>query len=72
MLRTMVQLSLTWGLMALGSPPRVVMASLMAARSTTAGTPVKSCTPWHKTGQAQGRLMLGLDKPPLPFPPSAL
>ena len=26
-----------------GSPPRAVTASLMVARSTTQGTPVKSC-----------------------------
>jgi hypothetical protein len=31
------------GLIFSGSPPRVFMASRMAARSTTAGTPVKSC-----------------------------
>ena len=33
----------TSGLMAVGSPPIVARASRMAARSTTAGTPVKSC-----------------------------
>ena len=33
----------TSGLMAPGSPPIVARASRMAARSTTAGTPVKSC-----------------------------
>ena len=33
----------TSGLILLGSPPRSAMASRMAARSTTAGTPVKSC-----------------------------
>ena len=32
------------GLISLGSPPRRFMASRMAARSTTAGTPVKSCS----------------------------
>ena len=31
------------GLISDGSPPRVFMASRMAARSTTQGTPVKSC-----------------------------
>ncbi len=31
------------GLIFLGSPPRFFIASRMAARSTTAGTPVKSC-----------------------------
>ena len=31
------------GLIFSGLPPRAVMASRMAARSTTAGTPVKSC-----------------------------
>ena len=31
------------GLILEGSPPSVSMASRMAARSTTAGTPVKSC-----------------------------
>ena len=31
------------GLIFLGSPPRTFMASRIAARSTTAGTPVKSC-----------------------------
>ena len=31
------------GLISAGSPPRVFMASRMAARSTTQGTPVKSC-----------------------------
>mmetsp|Transcript_6772 Transcript_6772/g.12870 ORF Transcript_6772/g.12870 Transcript_6772/m.12870 type:complete len:216 (+) Transcript_6772:2433-3080(+) len=34
----------TWGLMSVGSPPRHVMASRIAARSTTQGTPVKSCS----------------------------
>ncbi len=33
----------TSGSMEAGSPPMVTMASRMAARSTTAGTPVKSC-----------------------------
>ena len=33
----------TSGLILEGSPPRCRMASRMAARSTTAGTPVKSC-----------------------------
>ena len=33
----------TIGLIFCGSPPRLDMASRMAARSTTAGTPVKSC-----------------------------
>src|SRR6266487_3843031 len=33
----------TSGLILLASPPRLRMASRMAARSTTAGTPVKSC-----------------------------
>ena len=32
-----------WGLMRSGSPPRATTASLIAAKSTTAGTPVKSC-----------------------------
>ncbi len=32
------------GLIRLGSPPMATMASRMAARSTTAGTPVKSCS----------------------------
>ena len=31
------------GAMRAGSPPSAVMASRIAARSTTAGTPVKSC-----------------------------
>ena len=31
------------GLMRAGSPPRSPIASRIAARSTTAGTPVKSC-----------------------------
>ena len=31
------------GLIRPGSPPSAVMASRMVARSTTAGTPVKSC-----------------------------
>ena len=31
------------GLILVGSPPSVCMASRMAARSTTAGTPVRSC-----------------------------
>src|SRR5215831_17837875 len=31
------------GLIFFGSPPRACMASRMAARSTTAGTPVRSC-----------------------------
>ena len=31
------------GLIFVGSPPSATMASRMAARSTTAGTPVKSC-----------------------------
>ncbi len=31
------------GLILLGSPPMRLIASRMAARSTTAGTPVKSC-----------------------------
>ena len=35
---------LTNGFILLASPPRRFMASRMAARSTTAGTPVKSCT----------------------------
>jgi hypothetical protein len=34
---------LTWGLIVLGSPPRRFIASRIAARSTTQGTPVKSC-----------------------------
>ena len=33
----------TSGLIAAGSPPRSSIASRIAARSTTAGTPVKSC-----------------------------
>ena len=33
----------TWGLTLLGSPPISTIASLNAAKSTTAGTPVKSC-----------------------------
>ena len=33
----------TSGLIFFGSPPSIFMASRMAARSTTAGTPVKSC-----------------------------
>ena len=33
----------TSGLTFAGSPPRRMMPSRMAARSTTAGTPVKSC-----------------------------
>ena len=33
----------TSGLILLGSPPRSAIASRIAARSTTAGTPVKSC-----------------------------
>ena len=33
----------TSGLILAGSPPRSAIASRMAARSTTAGTPVKSC-----------------------------
>src|SRR6266550_2145084 len=33
----------TSGLILLASPPRSAIASRMAARSTTAGTPVKSC-----------------------------
>ena len=33
----------TSGLIRLGSPPRALIASRMAARSTTQGTPVKSC-----------------------------
>ena len=33
----------TSGLIWAGSPPRAMMASRIAARSTTAGTPVKSC-----------------------------
>ena len=33
----------TSGLTCSGEPPSVVMPSRMAARSTTAGTPVKSC-----------------------------
>jgi hypothetical protein len=33
----------TRGLIFFGSPPRFFIASRMAARSTTAGTPVKSC-----------------------------
>jgi hypothetical protein len=36
----------TTGLMRSGSPPRWATASRMAARSTTAGTPVKS---WRMT-----------------------
>ena len=32
------------GLMRSGSPPRAATAARMAARSTTAGTPVKSCS----------------------------
>ena len=32
------------GLISSGSPPRFFMASRMAARSTTQGTPVKSCS----------------------------
>ena len=32
------------GLIKVGSPERCFMASRMAARSTTAGTPVKSCS----------------------------
>ena len=31
------------GLIFVGSPPRACMASRIAARSTTAGTPVRSC-----------------------------
>src|ERR1044071_8744271 len=31
------------GLILVGSPPRACMASRIAARSTTAGTPVRSC-----------------------------
>ena len=34
----------TCGLMAFGSPPSVLIASRIAARSTTAGTPVRSCS----------------------------
>eukprot|EP00976_Prorocentrum_cordatum_P030617 623380-Prorocentrum_minimum.AAC.7 len=34
--------SLTWGLISSGLPPRVLIASRIAARSTTQGTPVKS------------------------------
>ncbi len=33
----------TSGLILFASPPRSAIASRMAARSTTAGTPVKSC-----------------------------
>ena len=33
----------TSGLIFAGSPPRSAIASRIAARSTTAGTPVKSC-----------------------------
>jgi hypothetical protein len=32
------------GLMRSGSPPNAVIASRIAARSTTQGTPVKSCS----------------------------
>jgi hypothetical protein len=35
---------LTSGLMSAGSPPSFFMASRIAARSTTQGTPVKSCS----------------------------
>lgn len=42
----MIQL-LTRGLILLESPPRLLMASRIEARSTTAGTPVKSW--WQKT-----------------------
>ena len=33
----------TWGCTAAGSPPRATIASRIAARSATTGTPVKSC-----------------------------
>ena len=39
----MIRSTSTWGLIADGSPPRSSIASRIAARSTTAGTPVKSC-----------------------------
>lgn len=36
-------MQLTSGLILFGSPPSMFMASRIHARSTTAGTPVKSC-----------------------------
>ena len=39
----MIRSTSTWGLIAEGSPPRSSIASRIAAKSTTAGTPVKSC-----------------------------
>ena len=39
----MIRSTGTSGLIAAGSPPRSSIASRIAARSTTAGTPVKSC-----------------------------
>ena len=50
----------TSGLIFLASPPSVPMASRMAARSTTAGTPVKSCI-----STRAGRKLISLtDLPP--------
>ena len=39
----MIRSTSTCGLIAAGSPPSSSIASRIAARSTTAGTPVKSC-----------------------------
>ena len=49
---------LTNGLILLASPPSLLMASRMAARSTTAGTPVKS----YKENKTQS-ISVTLDNP---------
>ena len=48
------------GLMSAGSPPRVCMASRMAARSTTQGTPVKSCRRTRLGGEGDFFFGLGI------------
>ena len=53
----------TSGLIFAGSPPRSAIASRMAARSTTAGTPVKSCMTTRAGVKAISLLGLGLARP---------
>ena len=51
------------GLTVAGSPPSATMASRMAARSTTAGTPVKSCIRMRAGAKAISVLGLGVGVP---------
>ncbi len=53
----------TRGLIFAGSPPRAMMASRMAARSTTAGTPVRSCMSTRAGVKAISRASSPADSP---------